>query len=292
MMRLIADSGSTKTDWCLIHEGMEVARVDTQGINPFFQTDAQIESIVRDELLTRIRQDADRVGHVSFYGAGIRPEMAPRVSAVLARVFEQAEVHVESDLLGAARALFQREPGIACILGTGSNSGLYDGSRVVRNTPPMGFILGDEGSGATMGKLFAGALCKGLMPEGLLEEYLQWSQQTVADIIQRVYRSPLPNRYLASMSVFIHQHIDIPQVRDLVVDNFRMFFRRNVAPYGSTLPVRAIGSIAYYFQEQLREAALLEHFTLDRIERTPMSGLVMFESAKARPFSAADEFSS
>jgi N-acetylglucosamine kinase-like BadF-type ATPase len=184
---------------------------------------------------------------------------------------------VQGDLLGAARALCGREAGIACILGTGANSGLYDGRQVVMNTPPLGFILGDEGSGAVMGKLFLGALCKGLMPKGLLEEYLTDTKQDMADIIQHVYRQPLPNRYLAQATHFIHQHLFLDEVRRLVIDNFRAFFQRNVVQYARRdLPVRAIGSIAYHFQEQLAEAAKVEGFRLDRVEQSPMRGLVRY----------------
>jgi N-acetylglucosamine kinase-like BadF-type ATPase len=276
-MILIADSGSTKTDWCLIDDHGKRKRLSTQGINPFYQSDDEIGHILNKELLPSMDAEAVSVDSVFFYGAGLRPEMQPRVGKVVASVFREASVEAESDLLGAARALFGSEPGIACILGTGSNSGLYDGVSIVRNTPPLGFILGDEGSGATLGKLFAGSLCKGLMPAGLLEEYLAWSHQTVADVIQRVYRSPLPNRYLAGMSAFIHEHLDIPEVHELVVGNFRSFFRRNLAPYESShLKVRAIGSIAYYYRELLDEAARSEHFCVDRIERSPMDGLVKY----------------
>ena len=276
-MILIADSGSTKTDWCLIDDHGRRKEISTQGINPFYQSDDEIGHILNDELLPLLDAEADSVNGVFFYGAGLRPEMQPRVCEVVASVFRQASVEAESDLLGAARALFGSEPGIACILGTGSNSGLYDGVSIVRNTPPLGFILGDEGSGATLGKLFAGSLCKGLMPKGLLEEYLDWSHQTVTDVIHRVYRSPLPNRYLAGMSAFIHEHLDIVEVHDLVVENFRSFFCRNLAPYESGhLNVRVIGSIAYYYREQLDEAARLEHFCVDRVERSPMDGLVKY----------------
>lgn len=278
-MILIADSGSTKTDWCLIDDHGRKKDVSTQGINPFYQSDDEIKHILSDELRPSMDATARSVKHVFFYGAGLRPEMRPRVSEVVASVFREATVEAESDLLGAARALFGSEPGIACILGTGSNSGLYDGAHIVKNTPPLGFILGDEGSGATLGRLFAGSLCKGLMPQGLLEEYLDFSHQTVADVIQRVYRSPLPNRYLAGMSTFIHEHLHIAEVHDLVVENFRSFFRRNLVAYESGhLKVRAVGSIAYYYREQLNVAAQLEHFCVDRVERSPMKGLVEYHA--------------
>jgi len=279
-MILIADSGSTKTDWCLTASETVPQRMSTQGVNPFFQTDEQICGILHDELLPQILSSSvGRISEVHFYGAGIRPEMRERMKGILNEAFPKAKIEVESDLLGAARALFGHGEGVACILGTGSNSGLYDGQTIIANTPPLGFILGDEGSGAVLGKLFLGSLCKGLMPNGLLEEYLTETQQEISDVIQAVYRQPLPNRYLARTSRFIHSHIHVEEVRRLVVDNFRAFFRRNIVQYGRhDLPVRAIGSVAWYYQEQLKEAAQLEGFLVDQVLQSPMEGLVRFVS--------------
>ena len=279
-MILIADSGSTKTDWCLTASETVPQRMSTQGVNPFFQTDEQICGILHDELLPQILSSSvGLISEVHFYGAGIRPEMRERMKGILNEAFPKAKIEVESDLLGAARALFGHGEGVACILGTGSNSGLYDGQTIIANTPPLGFILGDEGSGAVLGKLFLGSLCKGLMPNGLLEEYLTETQQKISDVIQAVYRQPLPNRYLAGTSRFIHSHIHVEEVRKLVVDNFRAFFRRNIVQYGRhDLPVRAIGSVAWYYQEQLKEAAQLEGFLVDQVLQSPMEGLVRFVS--------------
>ena len=276
MMKIIADSGSTKTDWCLVNGEKVMLRITTQGINPYYQTDEQITALLRDELLRVMgEQQAELVSALHFYGAGIRPEMRQRMKTLLTPMFSAATVEVESDLLGAARALFGHEEGIACILGTGSNSGLYDGRVIVANTPPLGFILGDEGSGAVLGKLFVGSLCKGLMPKGLLEEYLTETQQEVADIIQAVYRQPFPNRYLAKTSRFIHSHLHVREVRQLVLDNFRAFFRRNLSQYARIdLPVGAVGSIAWHYQDLLVEAAQMEGFHVDKVMKSPIEGLI------------------
>lgn len=273
---LIADSGSTKTDWCLTVPGAIPLRMPTQGINPFYQTDEEILNILNDELMPQLTPlYSGIVTKVQFYGAGIRPEMRQRMKTLLTAMFSAATVEVESDLLGAARALFGHEEGIACILGTGSNSGLYDGRSIVANTPPLGFILGDEGSGAVLGKLFVGSLCKGLMPKGLLEEYLTETQQEVADIIQAVYRQPFPNRYLAKTSRFIHSHLHVREVRQLVLDNFRAFFRRNLSQYARIdLPVGAVGSIAWHYQDLLGEAAQMEGFHVDKVMKSPIDGLI------------------
>ena len=272
---LIADSGSTKTDWCLVGGEMEPVKFTTQGINPFYQSDEQITGILREELCGSMGQErVGRVGRVQFYGAGIRPEMRQRMTMLIGAAFPGAAIEVESDLLGAARALFGNEEGIACILGTGSNSGLYDGRTIIANTPPLGSILCDEGSGAFLVSLFLGTLCKGLMPKGLLEEFLAETHQQMANIIQSVYREPLPNRYLAATSRFIHSHLHIPEVRALVIHNFQAFFRRNLVQYGRpSLPVGAVGSVAWHYRELLAEAANAEGFYVARVLQSPIDGL-------------------
>ena len=276
-MLLIADSGSTKTEWSLVRDNGETSGLITQGINPFYQTDEVIASILRNELIDKIEWGGKPLDMVCFYGAGVRPEMRSRMSRLLNEVLSLEHVTVESDLVGAARALFGHDEGIACILGTGSNSGLYDGSGIVASTPPLGFILGDEGSGATLGKLFLGALFKGLMPDGMREDYEHQTGQSVADVIEAVYRKPLPNRYLASTSKYILQHIEVQEVSDLVIDSFRLFFRRNLTQYHrKDLPVRAVGSVAAYYSKWLTLAAEQEGYIIDKILKNPMPGLIEF----------------
>jgi N-acetylglucosamine kinase-like BadF-type ATPase len=169
-----------------------------------------------------------------------------------------------SDLLGAARALCGRAEGLACILGTGSNSCLFDGSRIVANTPPLGYILGDEGSGAVLGKLFLNALYKGVIGSETKKAFEEENRMTLAEVIERVYRQPLPNRWLASLSPFIHSRLSDPAVEALVTDSFSTFIARNIDPYRRRdLPINAVGSIAFYYKEQLcqaaAEAGLLKH---------------------------------
>ena len=276
-MLLIADSGSTKTEWSLVRKDGETFSLFTQGINPFYQTDEQIASILRHELLDNIEWGSVLLEEACFYGAGVRPEMKPRIIRLLAEVLHVEHITVDSDLVGAARALFGHDEGIACILGTGSNSGLYDGRDVVANTPPLGYILGDEGSGAVLGKLFLGALFKGLMPSDMREDYERQTGQAVADVIEAVYRKPLPNRYLAHTSEYILQHIDVPEVSELVIDSFRQFFRRNLTQYHpKDLPDRAVGSVASYYSKWLTLAAAQEGYIIDRILKNPMLGLIEF----------------
>ena len=262
---LIADSGSTKTDWALGGK-----RITTQGINPFHQSKAAIQAILHDELLPQL--DADRVGKVLFYGSGVRPELEPVMEGLLRQFFTSAvSIEAHSDLLGAARALCGRQEGIACILGTGSNSCLFDGENIVANIPPLGYILGDEGSGAVLGLRFLNALYKGRMPRSLRETFEQTVQMNLPQVIDRVYRQPMANRWLAALSPFIHDYLMLPDVEAIVVGNFRDFIRRNIASYGrKDLPVNAVGSIAYFYQNQLAQAVVAEGYTMGTIVRSPL----------------------
>jgi len=284
-MKLIADSGSTKTDWVLIDGTTVVARYLTQGINPFHQSENDILTILRLELLPQLPSDrlqaTDDALQIYFYGSGVRPELEPLMRRLLTEVFPHSEVvSAHGDLLGAARAVCGNSPGVAAILGTGANSGLYDGTRIVQNTPPLGYILGDEGSGAVLGERFLNALYKGFLPATLLEAFEQDQQMDMATVISRVYRQPMANRFLASLSPFISSHLGVPEVSQLVVDNFRSFFRRNVVQYQRPeLPVGFVGSVAYYYQRQLQEAAAVEGFTVGSILKSPIEGLVQYHSS-------------
>lgn len=273
-MKLIADSGSTKTDWALV-AGEEPAHVcHTQGINPFHQDEATIASILHNELLPQL--PAGDVHEVCFYGSGVRPELQPLMQRLLQACFPQAlRVEAYGDLLGAARALCGRGEGIACILGTGANSCLFDGTDIVMNTPPLGYILGDEGSGAVLGIRLLNGLFKGSLPAELCEAFLAEQGLTMVDVIARVYRQPMPNRFLASLSPFVARHLDVSQMRAMVVDHFRCFLSRNVRQYGRPdLPVSFVGSIAHHYQSLLREAVLAEGMAMGTVLKSPLEGLV------------------
>ena len=271
-MILIADSGSTKTDWAVgplkIHS--------TQGINPIHQSEDVILRVIRDELLPNI--NANEVRSVFFYGSGVRPELEPVMENILRDVFPQAEtVEAHSDMLGAARSVCGRNEGIASILGTGANSCLYDGNGIVANTPALGYILGDEGSGAVLGRRFLNALYKGALSKEMVSDFEAETGLTMAAVIDRVYRQPLANRFLASLSEFIHRHLDNEAVRQIVISNFVDFFQKNIVPYDRRdLPVSFVGSIAWHYQRVLREAAAAEGFAVGTIVKSPLDGLKVF----------------
>lgn len=279
-MKLIADSGSTKTDWVLVEQEKVLGKYQTQGINPFHQDDATITTILQDELLPNLISFNFQFSTLHFYGSGLCEEQKPRMNALFKKVFPSETIFLENDLLGAARALCGREEGIACILGTGANSCLYDGEKIVQNTSPLGYILGDEGSGAVLGKLFMNAIFKNPAFFALQTLYLQEIGLTMPLIINKVYREPLANRFLASTSSFIRQHLDFEPLRQLVIDNFRSFIRHNVVQYQrAELPVHAVGSIAWYYQDELAVAVKEEGFQLGQLLKTPIDGLVKYHQS-------------
>lgn len=280
-MILIADSGSTKADWWLAEGGRAVRRAATQGINPYHQGEEEISSIVLGELVPQMGGCEPQGVH--FYGSGCREEVAPVVELALRRAFPGAEaIEARGDLLGAARAVCGRSEGVACILGTGSNSCLYDGEAIVANTPPLGYILGDEGSGAVLGREFVNALFKGRLPEALRREFMAESGLTMADVIRRVYREPLANRFLASLSPFVHSHLSCPELRSMVIGSFRSFLRNNVACYRRPdLPLGIVGSVGYHYSAELAEAAMAEGMSLGQVVSSPMEGLLRFHCGEA-----------
>ena len=273
---LIADSGSTKTDWLITKPDGEHFELHTDGINPARDTRDIIYNVVHDQLLSLIPQTIE-LQAVYFYGAGCIEPFSQTVQNVIKELFYQCSVEVKSDLLGAARALCGHEPGIACILGTGSNSCLYDGTDIVMHTPPLGYILGDEGSGSFLGKTLLAGLFKGILPGELKEEFCSKYETTMSGIIERIYRKPAVNTYLASLVPFIAEHRTIPAIHRMLVDAFRLFITRNIAVYGhKEMPIHCVGGIAYQFEEELGEAAIAEGMQLGQILRRPIEAIVQY----------------
>ena len=299
MLKLIADSGGTKTDWTLLNSPYPgqwdiIESFQTQGITPIHQKPDVIRQILAQEMMSRLSTfpRAALVNtnvlegsllskiEVFFYGSGCTPAHVPMMKQMLGEVFQNENIGVFSDLQAAARSLCQHEEGIACILGTGSNSCLYDGNDIVQNTPALGYILGDEGGGAVLGRLFMNAIFKNPAYQSVRDEYLKENKLTQADIINKVYREPLANRFLATTSLFIGKHIDNPLLSGLVEQNFRQFFRSNIVPYNRPdLPVHFIGSMASYYQPQLAQAAQEEGFQLGKVMKSPMEGLITYHGA-------------
>ena len=277
---LLADSGSTKTTWCLVSDGSPSLTFRTGGINPFYQTEAGIERELIGNVLPALPSGG--ADTVCFYGAGCIGEKAAALRRLLARLFPSAQtVDVETDMLGAARALCGHSAGIACILGTGSNSCFYDGTRICANVPPLGFILGDEGSGAVLGKLLVGNVLKRLWPSRLADAFFAYTGLTQEALLDRVYRQPFPNRFLAGLAPFLSARLDEEPVRRLVAGSFRDFLTRNVAQYDyRTHPVHFTGSVAWHFRALLEEAAHDLGIGLGHVVQSPIEGLVRFHSGR------------
>ena len=271
-MILIADSGSTKTDWCT---GSSII-IQTKGINPFHQSEEVIQQILTNELLPQMPEEV-LIDAIYFYGAGCTPEKSPIIQRALSHCFPQSAVEVNSDLLGAARALCGKSPGIACILGTGSNSCFYDGQQITSNVSPLGYILGDEGSGAVLGKRLVGDCLKKQLPEDICHSFLNTFELTPAQIIEKVYRQPQANRFLASLTPFLSAHREVAEIHQLLVSCFTDFFQRNVWQYDyQQYAVHFVGSIAWHFQEEVKEAAQASGIQTGHFIKNPIDKLVEF----------------
>ena len=280
MAILIADSGSTKTDWICLTGDDESTQIEVQtvGLNPFHVSDNEIRGVLTHDVLPQLGDS--NVEAVYFYGSGVRPEVEGRVEGLLRESFPDAKtVQAHSDLLGACRALCGDEAGIACILGTGANSCVYDGKKIVHNTPALGYILGDEGSGAVLGKHLLHDLYTGVLPHNLRLTFEKEMGLELSEIINKVYREPQANRFLASLSEFIHRHLDEEGIRQMVYNTFSDFINYHVSRYGRhDLPLSFVGSIAFYYQEQLQLIVQMLGYPMGTILKSPLQGLVAYHS--------------
>ncbi|MBO5699516.1 MAG: ATPase [Bacteroidaceae bacterium] len=276
MKILIADSGSTKTEWAAVVDGEMIRTLTTEGMNPY-QNNLELESFLKQ--IHPLLKDGEP-SEVFFYGAGCKGDGAVRMKDFLQQAIPNAKITINSDMLGAARSVLGNLPGIACILGTGSNSCLFDGQEIVQNISPLGYVLGDEGSGASLGKHLVNRVFKGelnYLKTELFNEY-GVNEET---ILERVYRKPYPNRFLASLAPFLHQYRNHPSVHDLIVDEFKNYFKRNIERYEKPeLHVSCVGSIAWWFKEELQEAANAQHITIKTIVQKPLEGLVEYHTKK------------
>ena len=272
-MILIVDSGSTKTHWCLTDNGEIQKELFTKGMNPFFQCPEELSFEVTKMKLAMKNFSIDAI---YFYGAGCAYGKERIVRDAFQKEMD-VPIEIHSDLVGAARSLCGRTEGIACILGTGSNSCAYNGKQIYCNIPSLGFILGDEGSGAALGKRFFGDLLKDQLPKSVVDSFLQMYDLRMDDVLECVYKKPFPNRFLAKFSPFIAKHIHVPEIENLVKANFTDFFRRNVMQYEYTkLPIHFVGSIAAYYEKQLRSSAEELRLSIETIVQSPMNGLIKY----------------
>lgn len=277
-MILIADSGASKTDWRMLGPNGSIEQAQSIGYNPYYQPIEQFDKEVREVLVPQVKHPVKKV---FYYGTGCSSDKNRKmIRTALERYFTDAHIEVWHDLLAAARALCGEEPGIACILGTGSNSCYYDGVRIVENVTSLGYVLGDEGSGAWMGKKIVADYLRKDLPEKLWDHFKKRFPMDRDEILSRVYSQEMPSRFLGSFSHFIFQHLKEPYCYKLVYDGFSEFMEKNVMRYEkyNELKVHFVGSVAFYFSDILRQVANDKGITLKNILESPIAGLTLYHN--------------
>jgi len=278
-MKLIADSGSTKTTWILLEQDTVKETIGTSGLNPYFHDSESVEAVLRADLIPFVVED--NIREVHFYGAGCSTEYNnSMIRDAILHFFRKAEVHIYHDILGAARALFGQGKGIACILGTGCNSCFFDGTSLYSKVDSLGYLFGDEGAGSYLGKLFMSAYLKKELPEELRASFDKQYGFTLEDILNSLYNKPSPNKFLASFSLFLSPNREHPFVKTLIERSFLDFFKAHIEKYEGykTYPIGFIGSIAFIYRDILSEIARKEGITISRILPSPIEGLVDYHT--------------
>lgn len=277
-VKLIADSGATKCEWCLITDGKKKTIV-TQGISPYFLDETQIIEILNKSLIPKLKEVF--IEEVFFYGTGLsNANNALIVKKALKNLFKKAKIQIETDLTAAARALCGKKKGIACILGTGSNSCYYDGKKMQKNSPGIGYILGDEGSGAYLGKKVIQHFLYNTFDEEIMARFEKQFKTTPIEILETVYKQPLANRYLASFAIFLAENRGHYMIENIIEDGLNDFFFTHIYKYKEswTYPINFIGSIAFGFKDVLQELCKTYELDLGRVLKTPMKGLIEYHS--------------
>lgn len=276
-VRLIADSGATKCEWCVLENGKKKKTIYTQGISPYFLSEPQIISLLEKELLPKLKKIT--VQEIYFYGTGLgNPNNIKIVKSVFKKLFPKAKTEVQNDLLAAARALCGKSKGIACILGTGANSCFYNGKKMVKNSPGLGYILGDEGSGAYLGKKVVQYYLYNTYDEELKARFEKRFMVTPMEILENVYKKPLANRYLASYAIFLAENRGHYMIENIIEDGLNDFFFTHLYKYREswTHPIHFVGSIAFGFKDVLKELCDTYELELGRVLKAPMQGLIEY----------------
>lgn len=276
MVQLIADSGSTKCEWCLINNGKKKT-ILTQGISPYFLDTNQIIELLQKELLPKLKNV--EIANIYFYGTGLsNVNNVKIVNTALKKLFKGAKIEINHDLLAAARALCGNKKGIACILGTGSNSCFFNGKKIVKNSPGLGYVLGDEGSGAYLGKKVLQYYLYQTFDEDLLSRFEKQFNTNKTEILDAVYKKPLANRYLATFNNFLVENRGHYMVENIIEDALNDFFFTHLPKYTEswTLPINFVGSVAHGYKDVLKELCNVYELELGIILKKPMEGLINF----------------
>lgn len=282
-IKLIADSGATKAEWCLLQNGKKKT-IFTAGISPYFLNTQQIADLLRKELMPKVKRY--EIKEVHYYGTGcMDPRNARLVKKAIEQVFTDAEVEVTHDLMAAARSLNGKNKGLTCNLGTGSFCCYYDGKKIVRQSPGIGYVLGDEGSGAHLGKKVLQYFLYDTFDEDLLSRFNARYATTRAEVLENVYKKPMANRYLASFALFLAENRGHYMIENIIEDGLNDFFFYHLCKYGESwvMPVHFVGSIAFGFKDVLQHLCNTYEFELGKVIRTPMEGLVAYHSTPKSP---------
>ncbi len=273
-LKIIVDFGATSGDWRLI-AGEQISRRTSVGFNPFHQTPEELTEIIQS---TFSKEELSEAAEFHLYGAGMLTSKKAEVVQALSQLLGKVELAVHSDLVGAARGLCGDRPGIACILGTGSNSGYYDGQQITAQVPPLGYVLGDEGSGAAMGKRLLKDYLRAKLPQNLKERFEKRFDHDIEQILQHVYREDRPSAYLGSFSRFVLQNIKDPYMARMVYDLFKEFLENVIYGYPEhkSAQVHFVGSIAFYFSNLLRQVGNDIGVSIGTIMETPIAGLALY----------------
>ena len=277
-MILIADGGSTKTNWCLVTDDGKKVYFNTEGYNPYFVSEEYIIQSLGDNLPVDL--DKDGITEVNYYGAGCSTyDKRKQVENAMSKVFTKSKVNIGHDLLAAARAVLGNNPGFAAILGTGTNTCTYDGKNIIQNIDSGAYILGDEGSGCYIGKKLLIDYLRGYMPEAVRENFWETFKLTPDDVNEQVYTQPLANRFCAGFAKFVYDsNVHLEYTRNLVKTSFEDFFRNLVTHYPNyqSYTFNCIGSVGYNFRNVLEEVAAEYGMTIGNIIRSPIDNLVKY----------------
>lgn len=272
-MILIADSGSTKTEWALLTMGT-VRKFHSAGMNPYFASDEDILKILND-VKNWIGQE--QIKKIVFYGSGCNStEKGSDMQKLFRKKFSESEIEIQSDLIGAAVSLFGNQKGIAVILGTGTNSGYFDGKEIQFKTESLGFVLGDEGSGAYLGKEFIRELLYGNLTKEIEDDFAREYTIGKVEILENVYKKPYANRYLAGFTVFLKKHESNPAIKKIISDSFDVLIKNHLLKYPQkvTCDYGFVGSIAFHFKDILTETCQKYNIKIHTIIKQPMDNLI------------------
>ncbi len=278
-MYIIADSGSSKTDWVVCQGNEILKRIETMGFNPYYFTSDVMEKMIKSDLIPHI--DTFDISDLYFYGSGCSTDLNNKVIIdALKPSFKNASIFVDHDLLGAARSLFGNNEGIAGILGTGSNSAVYQKGKITHNIASIGYMFGDEGSGSNLGKRLINAYLKEELDNDIKQKFDNHFNYSFEYILKQVYNDGNPIKFFASFAPFMHDNLDSPSILNIVNSSFDDFFKMNICKYPDyqMYPLKFIGSIAFIFANELKNVAKFHGIEIAGIYKNPMQGLIEFHA--------------